>query len=131
MLARNTIKYEPDWMVETSTLALAFGSLMFIADVSEHLSFHGLAMLLGARSRRWAHVASSVITAFTMGVLGLFGLRAVHELWLLGSTTTTSLAVPLWFLYAIVPLVTFVWIVRIVAELFGWRDHSREQPWLV
>jgi TRAP-type C4-dicarboxylate transport system permease small subunit len=52
-------------------------------------------------------------------------------LWQLGSTTTTTLAFPLWLLYSVIPLVALFWIVRIVAELCGWKDHTGEEPWSV
>jgi TRAP-type C4-dicarboxylate transport system permease small subunit len=104
IVARNFVNLEPAWTVESVTLALMYGTLLYVAAAKRHVGFQLLARYMDSRGRALGMVVP--VLSLAIGVLFTYeATRAVIEAHHEGGTTGTGgLDYPLWLIYLVAPI---------------------------
>lgn len=125
MVGRNIVKVEPGWTVELVTLALVYGSLMYVGLTQRHIGFTLLTRKLAAHQflSRVSPFVCIVITA----ILLYESIRSVVVAYQDGGTAieTPGFNYPNWLVVVVTPIMFFALLVHLVYGLIHASDEAK------
>jgi TRAP-type C4-dicarboxylate transport system permease small subunit len=105
MLTRNFVNVEPGWTVELVTLALVYGSLLYVGLVSRHIGF----TLVDRQLRKNKYLAriTPLISMVIIGTLFVYSIQSVITSHQDGGTAieTPGFNYPNWLVVVVMPVV--------------------------
>ena len=114
MAARNFVGGEPGWTVELSTLALVYGSLMYMGLVTRHIGF-----TLVTRKFQGHKILSRIeplISLVIVGILFVYSIQSVTVAYRDGGTAieTPGFNYPNWLVVIVTPIMFFTLFVHLM-----------------
>lgn len=118
MLTRNLVKVEPGWTVELVTLALVYGSLLYIGLVSRHIGFTLVNNRL-AKNKYLSRI-TPFISLVIVGILFAYSIQSVVVARQDGGTAieTPGFNYPNWLVVVVMPVVFFTLFLQLAYKFY-------------
>jgi TRAP-type C4-dicarboxylate transport system permease small subunit len=117
IVTRNFISSEPAWTVEAATLAIMYGTLLYIGVATDHIGFDLISRPMARRSVHLARIRPLLGLAVTVFLL-IESVRAVEQSKQFGGLVgTAGLNIQLWLVYLAAPIFLSALIIRFLGDI--------------
>jgi TRAP-type C4-dicarboxylate transport system permease small subunit len=122
VFVRYFFKSATDWQDETSVMLLVgaiFMSTAYVQSVRGHVAIEALAEILSPRANRYRRLLADFVS---LGFCTFFAWKSwtlMHEAWIDGQVTDSTLATPLWIPYSLMSAGISLLALQILVQIIG------------